>query len=431
MTMRRLIVPLCLLVLLASHAAARAEQQWLTLPPTPVLPKPAQSGYAAVNGIRIWYATFGRGEPVVLLHGGLANSNYWGHQVTTLARSYRVIVMDSRGHGRSTHDDRPYGYDLMASDVVGLMDFLRLNKAAIVGWSDGAILGLDIAIRHPGRLTKLFAFAANSDPSGVADIAQSKVFNAYIARAEKEYQALSPTPDQYKSFFDQISKMWETEPNFTEEQLRSITVPTWIADADHDEAIKRENTELMAREIPNAGLLLQPQVSHFSFLQDPRQFTSDVLHFLQHLKGQRPAECHEPKFESRGLSRREIEGRLRCARHHYRVDETLQVVEPEWLIEEWRRPIVFSLIDVKFLAGQGYRRDPERRTMPAQRRAGAVAQHQIGQQDIDRTDCQQRGRFGAVLARGHIVTEIRQYARDELANSSIRLRQKDLRHWLL
>ncbi|HKM69379.1 MAG TPA: alpha/beta hydrolase [Stellaceae bacterium] len=284
--MRRLVVPLCLLVLLASHAAACAEQQWLTLPPTPVLPKPAQSGYAAVNGIRIWYATFGRGEPVVLLHGGLANSNYWGHQVTTLARSYRVIVMDSRGHGRSTHDDRPYGYDLMASDVIGLMDFLRLDKAAIVGWSDGAILGLDIAIRHPERLTNLFAFAANSDPSGVADIAQSKVFNAYIARAEKEYQALSPTPDQYKSFFDQISKMWETEPNFTEEQLRSITVPTWIADADHDEAIKRENTELMAREIPNAGLLLQPQVSHFSFLQDPRQFTSDVLHFLEHVKGQ-------------------------------------------------------------------------------------------------------------------------------------------------
>ena len=112
------------------------------------------------------------------------------------------------------------------------------------------------------------------------------MFNAYIARAEKEYQALSPTPDQYKSFFDQISKMWETEPHFTAEQLRGITVPTWIVDADHDEAIKRENTEFMASEIPNTGLLLQPQVSHFSFLQDPRQFTYDVLHFLEHAKGQ-------------------------------------------------------------------------------------------------------------------------------------------------
>jgi pimeloyl-ACP methyl ester carboxylesterase len=276
---------LSLLAVLGSVAAARADQQWLTLPPTPSLPKPAESGYAPVNGIRVWYAEFGRGEPVLLLHGGLANSNYWGNQVPALAESYRVIVVDSRGHGRSTHDERPYGYDLMASDVLGLMDFLKLPKAAVVGWSDGAIVGLDIAIHHPERLSKLFAFAANSDPSGVADIAQSTVFNAYIARAEKEYQVLSPTPDQYKSFVDQISKMWETEPHFTAEQLRVITVPTWIVDADHDEAIKRENTEFMANEIPDAGLLLQPQVSHFSFLQDPRQFTGDVLHFMEHVKG--------------------------------------------------------------------------------------------------------------------------------------------------
>jgi len=268
----------------AATEPVRAEPQWETLPPTPTLPKPAQSGYAPVNGIRIWYASFGRGEPVLLLHGGLANSNYWGHQVPVLTGRYRVVVMDSRGHGRSTHDDRPYGSDLMASDVLALMDFLKLPRAAIFGWSDGAILGLDIAIHHPERLAKLFAFAANSDPSGLADIAQSLVFNAYIARAEKEYEALSPTPDQYKSFFAQISKMWETQPNFTAEQLHGITVPVWIVDADHDEAIKRENTEFMANAIPNAGLLIQPWVSHFSFLQDPPQFTNDMLHFLEHVK---------------------------------------------------------------------------------------------------------------------------------------------------
>ena len=77
MEVRRFSLAFCLLALLASAAAAQAEQQWLTLPPTPSLPKPAQSGYATVNGIRIWYATFGHGEPVLLLHGGLANSNYW------------------------------------------------------------------------------------------------------------------------------------------------------------------------------------------------------------------------------------------------------------------------------------------------------------------------------------------------------------------
>jgi pimeloyl-ACP methyl ester carboxylesterase len=286
MRMRLVKLLVCLSALLAAIASARAEPQWLTLPPTPTLPKAEESGLAPVNGIKIWYATFGRGEPVILLHGGLANSNYWGRQVPALAEKYRVIVMDSRGHGRSSRDERPYGYELMASDVLGLMDFLNIPKAAIVGWSDGAILGLDIAIRHPERITKLFAFAANSDPSGVKDITQSPVFNAFIARAEKEYQALSPTPDQYKSFLAQISKMWETQPNYTAEQLGRIAVPTWIVDGDHDEAIKRENTEFMAGQIPNAGLLLQPEVSHFSFLQDSRQFTDDVLHFLAHPRPQ-------------------------------------------------------------------------------------------------------------------------------------------------
>jgi len=265
-------------------SAAAAATQWETLPPTPTLPKPDRVGYAPVNGIRIWYAEFGRGEPVILLHGGLANANYWGNQVPALAKIYHVIVMDSRGHGRSTRDDRPFGYDLMASDVIGLMQFLKIDKAAIVGWSDGAILGLDIAIHHPERLTKLFAFAANSDPSGVKDVSKSPVFTAYIARAEKEYEKLSTTPSEYQSFLAQITKMWETQPNWTADDLRGIKVPIWIVDADHDEAIKRENTEFMAQEIPGSGLLIQPGVSHFSLLQDPAQFTNDVLHFLAHVQ---------------------------------------------------------------------------------------------------------------------------------------------------
>ena len=265
-------------------ANAMAEPPWLMLPPTPSLPKPEQSGYAPVNGIKLWYAEFGRGSPVILLHGGLANSDYWGNQVRALATRYRVIVMDSRGHGRSTRDARPFGYDLMASDVLGLMDFLDIRKAAVVGWSDGAILGLDIAIHHPDRLSGLFAFAANSDPSGVKDVTQSPVFTAYIARAEKEYERLSPTPAEYQSFLAQITKMWETQPNWTAEDLRGITVPVWIVDADHDEAIKRENTLFMADNIPGSGLLIEPRVSHFAFLQNPRQFNADLLRFLAQVK---------------------------------------------------------------------------------------------------------------------------------------------------
>ena len=245
------------------------------------MPKPLKSGYAPVNGIRMYYAVFGHGSPVILLHGGLANSNYWGNQVPEIAKRYEVIVADSRGHGRSTRSAEPYSYDLMASDVIALMDFLKIRQAAIVGWSDGAIIGLDIAIYHPERLTKLFAFAANYNPGGVReDLGKNVTFNSFIARCGREYGQLSSTPKQYKEFLDAITRMWATEPNYTKDQLRSIRVPTIIADGDHDEAIKRQQTEEMAALIPNAGLLIQPGVSHFSMLQDPQQFNANVLHFL-------------------------------------------------------------------------------------------------------------------------------------------------------
>jgi pimeloyl-ACP methyl ester carboxylesterase len=283
--MSRFRLLLAALALFAFGTPANAEPQWLGLPSTPTLPKADRSGLAAVSGIKIWYAVFGHGQPVIMLHGGLANANYWGNQVRALDKRYQVIVMDSRGHGRSSRNEQPYGYDLMASDVLGLMDYLKIKKAAIVGWSDGAIIGLDIAMHHPERVSKLFAFAANSDPSGVADITKSPVFNSFIARAGDEYKRLSPTPTQYTDFVNQITKMWETQPHWTDADLAKIQVPTWIVDGDHDEAIKRENTEFMAAHIEGAGLLIQPEVSHFSFLQDPRQFTNDVLHFLEHVPG--------------------------------------------------------------------------------------------------------------------------------------------------
>jgi pimeloyl-ACP methyl ester carboxylesterase len=273
-----------LMLLMAATIGSAAPYPWMTVPPTPSLPQPEHSATAPVDGVRLWYAEFGKGPAVVMLHGGLANSDYWGLQVPALAAHYRVIVIDSRGHGLSSGSDGPIGYDLMASDVLVLMDRLHIKRAAIVGWSDGAIIGLDIAMHHPDRVAKLFAFAANSDPSGVADIAHSPVFNAFIARAEREYEALSPTPHDYKGFLAQITKMWETQPHWTAADLARIAVPTWIVDADHDEAIKRENTEFMAAHIPNAGLLIEPEVSHFAFLQDPDQFTADVLHFLQHVQ---------------------------------------------------------------------------------------------------------------------------------------------------
>ena len=271
-----------LVVLLAlSSPAASAAEPWQELPPTPAPIHSARSGRADADGIRIHYAIYGHGTPVILLHGGLANADYWGNQVLALRSHHTVVVMDSRGHGRSTRDARPYGYDLMADDVVALLDALRLPKVDVVGWSDGAIIGLDLAMRHPSRIGRLFAFAANMTVSGVKPgVERNPTFAAFIRRAGEEYAGYSATPTQYAAFVDQISKMWADQPHWTDAQLEKIEAPVLVVDGDHDEAIKREHTEHIAAVIPHAGLLILPNVSHFAFLQDPRLFNDAMLHFL-------------------------------------------------------------------------------------------------------------------------------------------------------
>jgi pimeloyl-ACP methyl ester carboxylesterase len=261
--------------------AAGAAERWEMLPPTPAPIPAARSGNANVNGISIYYAVYGQGPAVILLHGGLANADYWGNQIKALMPRRTVIVMDSRGHGRSTRDTRPYGYDLMADDVVALLDFLNVPKADVVGWSDGGILGLDLAIRHKERVGRVFAFAANTVPSGVKDdVEKNPTFAAFIKRAGDEYRAHSATPNEYDAFVEQISKMWASEPNWTDAQLQAISAPVLVVDGDHDEAIKREHTEYIAATVPHAGLLILPNASHFAFLQDPELFNFAMLHFL-------------------------------------------------------------------------------------------------------------------------------------------------------
>ena len=277
MRRRFLLTPLIIFATLPAFAA----ETWQTLPPTPAPIATNRGGQAQVNGIRIHYAIYGQGSPVIFLHGGLANTDYWGNQVPAVAAHHTVILMDSRGHGRSTSDARPYGYDLMADDVVALMDELKIAKADIVGWSDGGILGLDLAMRHQDRVGKVFAFAANTVTSGVKDgVEKNPTFAAYIERAGHEYATRSATPSEYNTFVHQISRMWAEQPNWSDAQLRAIDAPVLVVDGDHDEAIKRKHTEYIAATIPHAGLLILPNVSHFAFLQDPAQFNFAVLHFL-------------------------------------------------------------------------------------------------------------------------------------------------------
>jgi pimeloyl-ACP methyl ester carboxylesterase len=275
----RLFVVLLLVTSPLRYAAAK--ELWKTLPPTPTPVAGGHAGYSEINGIRLFHVEVGAGPPVVLLHGGLANSDYLADQARGLAQAHRVILVDSRGHGRSTRDQRPFGYDLMADDVIALLDNLRIDKAAIIGWSDGGIIGLDLAMRYPNRVTRVLAFGANTSKSGLKDnFDKSPVFAAFMARAGREYAQLSTTPKEYAAFQEQIDKMWESEPDWTDAQLRAIRTPVWVVDGEHDEGIKREHTDYIAATIPGARLLILANVSHFAFIQDPATFNDAIKRFL-------------------------------------------------------------------------------------------------------------------------------------------------------
>lgn len=248
---------------------------------TPPLPAANSEGHITHEGARIWQASYGEGPPVVLLHGGLGHSGNWAFQLRALSQAgYRVIVIDSRGHGRSTRDDRPYTYELMASDVLAVMDALNIDKAAFVGWSDGACTALVLAMQAPERVKGVFFFGCNMDPSGTKEFVPTPVIDRCFTRHAKDYARLSATPDQFNAFVEAVNLMMKTEPNYSAAELGRIKVPVAIVHSEHDEFIKAEHADYLARSIPGAELIRLSGVSHFAPLQRPNYFNEAVQLFL-------------------------------------------------------------------------------------------------------------------------------------------------------
>ena len=267
---------------LASVQGTHAAEKWQVFTPPPPMPVADESGLADVNGIRMYYAIYGkgRGNPILLVHGGMGTGDVWGFEVPRLSEHHEVIVADSRGHGRSTRTEAPYTYHMMAEDYVALLDKLKEPKVSLVGWSDGAIIGLDIAMNHPDHLAKLFAHAANVTPDGLNDDPDMTALTAAGARDETEYKRLSPTPDDFSNFKAAIQKLWATEPNYTAADLGKITVPTEIVVGDHDEFILPEHSRYIASAIPGAKLVILKDVSHLAIYQDPDQYIKAVEDFV-------------------------------------------------------------------------------------------------------------------------------------------------------
>ncbi len=257
---------------------------WEITLPTPPLPKFDSEGTVAHAGAKIWYASVGQGAPVIMLHGAFGSAENFGFQVPALVNAgYRVILIETRGHARSTRDpNRPLSYELFASDAIAVMDALKIKKASIVGWSDGAIQGLIIAMKQPKRLDRLFAFGANMDQSGIIPgITERPIFMDLMEQAPKDYARLSPPPHDFKALYDAMYNMLLTEPNYKESDLAKIRGPKIaIADGEKEEIIKLSHAQYLGKAIPGAKLIILPGVSHFAPMQKPDAFNAAMLAFL-------------------------------------------------------------------------------------------------------------------------------------------------------
>lgn len=274
------------LIVLAVVSGASGQTNvplWKTLPEVSPMPKADESGLANVNDIKMYYAIFNKegAEPVILLHGGFVSSDEWGFEVPLLSKTHKVIILDSRGHGRSYMSDKPLRYNLMSSDVLQLMDFLKIKKASIVGWSDGGIIGLILAIKYPQRINKLFTFGTNYNLSGYKTEPFDSLSAArFMAKAQANYNRLSPAPDNFAELRKALRKMYSAEPNLSAEEIKTIKAPTVIACGEYDQFIKREHFEELAHLIPKAKLVILPNVGHAGPLQDPLHFHQAVVNLL-------------------------------------------------------------------------------------------------------------------------------------------------------
>jgi pimeloyl-ACP methyl ester carboxylesterase len=237
--------------------------------------------YADINGVRIYYETYGEGPPVLVLHGGTGFIETMHYQISALAKDHLVIAPDSRGHGRSSDGEGPLHYTQMADDMVALLDRLKIEKADIFGWSDGGIIALDMAIRHPDRVGRIAMSGTNFDTSGLehAPDLNADPESESVAPQRDFYKRLAPDPDHWPAFYRKVLAMWASEPHYTVEQLATIKAPTLVMAGEFD-SIKREHTDALAKNIPGAEEAIVAGASHFAPVTHHDEVDAHVVTFL-------------------------------------------------------------------------------------------------------------------------------------------------------
>jgi pimeloyl-ACP methyl ester carboxylesterase len=287
--MRRLLLAAVMGALLISCARSAPDEQPSmpqataeTSAPQPL--KPVSSGYADVNGIRLYHEIYGQGEPLVLLPGGFMTIGEMSAILQPLAKTRKVIAVELQGHGRTADTDRPLAFETLGNDIAALLDHLSIPKADVIGLSLGAAVGLRTAIQHPEKVRRLVVISSPYAKRGWYPEAQKGMGEVSAAIAETMLQTPTgkfsqswPEPQRFPQFIDKMGKLLGGTYDWSAD-VKRLPMPVLLAFADNDSVSQKHIAEFFAllgggvkepgwqnTQLSRARLAVIPGYSHYNF----------------------------------------------------------------------------------------------------------------------------------------------------------------------
>lgn len=241
--------------------------------------------YIDTGRVHTYYEVNGSGGPLILLHGGMCTAETFDGQTPALAEHFRVYLPERRAHGRTADVPGPITYEIMAQDTIAFIEAVGIERAHLVGWSDGALVGLLVALWRPELVGKLVLMAQSVSWEGLRpELAQ------FAGRMTKEmvppdlkqaYAACSPDgPNHLDAVLDKMLPLWNTDPAFPLSDLERVAAPTLLLAADDDVTLSIEHAAAMQRALPDSQLAVVPGTSHAVPMEKPELVNRLILDFL-------------------------------------------------------------------------------------------------------------------------------------------------------
>jgi pimeloyl-ACP methyl ester carboxylesterase len=237
---------------------------------------PTRGKYQLVRGVKLYYEVYGQGKPLLMIHGNGGDISKFSKNIPYFARQYKVIAVDSRAHGKSTDPSDSLSFEMMADDFAALLTSLRIDSAYVLGWSDGGINAILLAMRHPEKVKKLVSTGANLSPDSTA-IVPSLLKQMQQAYADNKNKVFA-TPKEKNDW--KVFTLDVLQPNIPLSALRSVKTPALIVAGDRD-VIVAEHTVAIARNLPNAWLWILPNSGHATLIDHADEFNRKVDEFFR------------------------------------------------------------------------------------------------------------------------------------------------------